>query len=133
MSEDPEQFLSEFQSHLTLMDVPLRSPKAIAALHLQLRGPSLVWFNSLGPEMRNWDSIKAAFIAEYTVAPVLMAEEAAYPSKKLQPGQMLEELPNGPNCRYCTQVSHNVGQFVVGRLYTSWDKVAIGLAQCTAV
>ena len=47
MHEDSENFLSEFESYLTLAAIEITSPRAVAAFHLFLKGPALIWFNSL--------------------------------------------------------------------------------------
>ncbi len=43
MTEDPTKFVDEFESYLTLSNVDSADPKAIAAFHLHLQGPALVW------------------------------------------------------------------------------------------
>ena len=47
MQEDASKFLVEFESYLTLSTIEPDSPRAVAAFHLHLTGPALIWFNNL--------------------------------------------------------------------------------------
>ena len=46
MHEDAEKFLSEFESYLTLASTDT-STHAVAAFHLFLKGPALIWFKTV--------------------------------------------------------------------------------------
>ena len=91
--EDAQNFITEFESHLILMNVDLNSQKTIAAFRLQLRGPALTWFNTLNSNDVTWFTLKAAFLAEYGYnASALIAEEAAFQNLALHSGHTIEEF-----------------------------------------
>lgn len=95
MHEDPNVFLSEFHSYLVLSNIDVQSPKATAAFHLHLKGPALVWFNTLKlSDKASWYSLNNAFTKEYCEnlqSPILIAEEAAFNNLKLMPSQPIEQ------------------------------------------
>lgn len=64
MHEDAAKFLSEFESYLLLSAIDASSPRAIAAFHLHLQGPAVIWFNNLTVK-DSWDNVKKAFLSEY--------------------------------------------------------------------
>ena len=66
MHKDGEKVLEEFRSYLTLRGIKQTSPRAIAAFHLQLQGPALIWFNSL-PKIKitAWNVVKEQFRQEF--------------------------------------------------------------------
>ena len=47
MHKDAKKFLAEFELYLTLASIETTSPCAVAAFHLFLKGPVLIWFNNL--------------------------------------------------------------------------------------
>lgn len=94
MHEDAAKFLAEFESYLTLSSIEETSPRAIAAFHLQLKGPALIWFNNLTVK-DSWTTVKAAFMNEYCSMlnnPSLIAESVAFDNLKLNPTQAIEDF-----------------------------------------
>lgn len=94
MHEDPAKFLAEFESYLTLSSIEQDSPRAIAAFHLHLTGPALIWFNNLSIK-DSWQTVKASFQIEYLNNlnnPSLIAEAVAFDSLKLGPSQAIEDF-----------------------------------------
>ena len=96
MHEDAMKFIHEFTSYLLLANVDTNSPQAIAAFHLNLQGPALVWFQGLDAlTMSTWDRIKTAFYDQFCSVecntPQRLAEEAAYQNLKLSPTQLIED------------------------------------------
>lgn len=94
MHEDAEKFLSEFESYLTLASIDTTSPRAVAAFHLFLKGPALIWFNSLTFK-ETWDSVKESFKLEYCNilnSPSLIAESVAFDNLRLGQSQAIEDF-----------------------------------------
>ena len=62
MHGDGSKFLEEIKSYMTLSGIEQSSPKAVAAFHLQLQRPALIWFNSL-PNIKKsaWLVVEASF------------------------------------------------------------------------
>ena len=92
MHEDSENFLSEFESYLTLAAIEITFPRAVAACHLFLNGPALIWLNSLSVK-DSWSTVKAAFIQEYCnilSSPSLIAESVAFDNLRLSQSQAIE-------------------------------------------
>lgn len=94
MHEDAEKFLSEFESYLTLASIDIYSPRAVAAFHLFLKGPALIWFNSLTCK-QSWETVKASFQIEYCnilKSPSLIAESLAFDNLRLSQSQPIEDF-----------------------------------------
>ena len=96
MHEDGCKFLEEFKSYLTLSGIEQSSPRAVAAFHLQLHGPALIWFNSLPTLIKSaWVNLETEFKKEFcdiTHNPSLVAEEATFNTLTLKPGQPIKEF-----------------------------------------
>ena len=94
MHEDGAKFLAEFVSYLTLSAIEPESPRAVAAFHLHLTGPALIWFNTLTIK-DSWTTVKACFLAEYANSlnnPSLIAESLAFDNIKLGQTQAIEDF-----------------------------------------
>lgn len=94
MHEDASKFMKEFDSYLTLSSIDEESPRAIAAFHLHLSGPALIWFNNLAVK-DSWKTVKAAFMNEYCNIvnnPSLIAESVAFDNLKLGLTQAIEDF-----------------------------------------
>ena len=97
--EDPERFLSEFESYVTFsgLNFDPNTARKVAAFHIHLSGPALTWFHSLDSSVKqDWPSLMGAFTVQYLVRdhldPTIMAESSAYHKLKLLPGQPLEDF-----------------------------------------
>ena len=94
MHEDASKFMKEFDSYLTLSSIDEESPRAIAAFHLHLSGPALIWFNNLAVK-DSWKTVKAAFMNEYCNVVnnlSLIAESVAFDNLKLGSTQAIEDF-----------------------------------------
>ena len=95
ISEDGSKFLSEFTSFLLLSNIEETSKKAVAAFHLHLKGPALIWFNNLPDSSKtSFSDVKHLFCRDYcsTDDPVLVAEEAVFQKMTLQMSDTLEDF-----------------------------------------
>ena len=96
LHEDAQRFLADFASYLLLANIEILSGRAVAAFHLHLQGPALVWFNALPSTSKlSWPPIENLFRAEYCDtlnSPALIAEEAAYNNLNLNSSQPIEEF-----------------------------------------
>ena len=98
---DSNKFLAEFESHWTLAAIEISSPSAVAALHLFLKGPALIWFNIL-PVKDSWSTVRAAFDLEYCYilgSFSLIAESVAFDNLRLNQSQAIKDaciLDKGP-------------------------------------
>ena len=96
MHEDGAKFLEEFRSYMTLSGIEQSSPRAVAAFHLQLQGPALIWFNSLPTVQKTaWATVEEQFRQEFcNIAnnPSFVAEEATFNHLSIKPGQPIEEF-----------------------------------------
>ena len=66
----------------------------MAAFHLFLKGPALIWFNSLSVR-DSWATVRAAFILEYCnilSSPSLIAESVAFDNLRLSQSQAIEDF-----------------------------------------
>ena len=94
--DNPRTFLSEFESYALLHELSEHDPRRIAAFHLHLKGPALVWFNSLSDAARkSWTHISILFKEKYVnfnwqSATVIMESEI-FQNMVLSPGQSLED------------------------------------------
>ena len=94
MHEDASKFMKEFDSYLTLSSIDEESPRAIAAFHLHLSGPALIWFNNLAVK-DSWKTVKAAFMNEYCNVvnnPSLIAESVSFDNLKLGSTQAIVDF-----------------------------------------
>lgn len=93
MHEDGPKFLSEFESFLTLSGVT-DDERIIAAFHLHLKGPALIWYHTLMTK-DSWPAVKAEFQKEFgnnINDPRLISEAAAFDNLKLSGTQAIEEF-----------------------------------------
>lgn len=98
-SEDPSKFLDSFRSYSLLynLDKEEADARKVAAFHLKLTGPALIWFQSLQPpdgETKAWPFVERQFLAKYvdlTDNPALLAEAELFDQLTLSPSQPLEE------------------------------------------
>ena len=95
-SENGKNFLLEFESFCTYQNLNSDDRK-VAAFHLHLSGPALIWFNALEVETKlTWFALKGAFTAQYAMHgmfdPDLVAESAVFESLKLDDAQPLEDF-----------------------------------------
>jgi hypothetical protein len=93
-SENAQKFLDEFESFCTLQNLKDNS-RVIAAFHLHLKGPALVWFTALeASDKLSWTVVKEAFNAQYLSRslydPAIIAESAIFDALTLQPGAPIE-------------------------------------------
>jgi len=96
--EDGCQFLTEFQSYAILnqLDGQFSDSRKVAAFHLLLAGPALVWFSALGArEKDTWAHVKSEFSDKYCMVgqdnPALIADAEMFSKIKLAPGQSMDE------------------------------------------
>ena len=77
--EDATKFLGEIESYLTLSSIKTDSNRAVAAFHLHLKGPAIIWFNNLTCK-DTWLTVKAAFIEEHCniTNPSMIAESCCF-------------------------------------------------------
>ena len=96
MHEDGTKFLAEFKSYLTLTGIDTTSSRAVAAFHLQLQGPALIWFNALPTHVKSsWASVEQTFKTEFcniNKNPFLVAEEATFNTLALKQVNRLKNL-----------------------------------------
>ncbi|KAK3101520.1 hypothetical protein FSP39_004191 [Pinctada imbricata] len=95
-TENGQNFLREFESFCTFQNLSDDGRK-IAAFHLHLKGPALVWFNALSQTDKiRWTSLKQAFTHQYArqdmFDPCMVAESALFESLKLNSCQPLEQF-----------------------------------------
>ena len=98
-SDDPSRFLDSFHSYSFLYNLNSEDDDArkIAAFHLKLSGPALVWFQSLKTaegKDKIWKFVEAQFRDRYVDVkdnPVLLAEAELFYQMWLTPSQPLEE------------------------------------------
>ena len=93
-SENAVKFLHEFESFCVLQNLS-DNPRKIAAFHLHLKGPALVWFNALDlTDKLAWTVLKDAFQKQYLSRnmsnPAFIAESAIFDSLTLQNGMAIE-------------------------------------------
>jgi len=96
--EDGDKFLKEFDSYTTFSGLYLDPTPArkIAAFHIHLSGPALVWFYSLTAEAKlSWDTLECVFRQKYIIKdrldPTIMTESTLFHKIKLLPNQLLED------------------------------------------
>ena len=95
--EDASKFLDEFTSYCVFHDLNSNESRKIAAFHLHLQGPALVWFGQLHDYIRkSWHAVEGAFHRTYTskspLDPTLIMESAMFDSLRLAPSQPLEDF-----------------------------------------
>ena len=97
-TEDPSTFLGSFKSYsLDNLDTKEADGRKVAAFHLKLSGPALIWYQSLQPEAgedKNWALVEKQFLDKYISLknnPVLLAESELFQQLSLSPTQRLEE------------------------------------------
>ena len=96
-SEDPKKFLETFQSYSLLYNPEGDDARKLAAFHLRLSGPALIWFQTISvPEdqAKTWKVVHDAFLTKYINIdnnPVLLAEAELFQQMTLAPSQPLEE------------------------------------------
>jgi hypothetical protein len=81
-SETGKNFMLNFESLFIYQNLTSDDRK-IAAYHLHLSGPALIWFNAMQTETkRTWVALKNAFTAQYAMQgmfdPDLVAESAVF-------------------------------------------------------
>lgn len=96
-SENPRKFLDEFNSYVIYSGLQHDPDRIIAALHLHLRGPALVWFSQLpGTIKSSWETFHHAFTTRFIVSspldPALIAECSLWDRLVLLPHQALEDF-----------------------------------------
>ena len=99
-TEDPQKFLDNFRSYSLLYNLNGEDMDArkVAAFHLKLAGPALIWCNSLTPpddQTKSWSFVEKEFLAKYINVqnnPVLLAEAELFQQLRLAPGQPIEEF-----------------------------------------
>lgn len=100
-SEHAAKFLSEFRSFCTLQNL-IDEKRIIAAFHLHLRGPALIWFSTLNESNKVlWTVLQEAFQNRYISRdicdPSIIAEsamfDALHPTMAIETfhGQVLEK------------------------------------------
>ena len=96
--ENASIFLNEFLSYTTLHKIDIRDdPRMIAALHLNLTGPALTWFNALSAEdKRSWGVFQKVFREKYIEldwqSPTVFLESEVFQNMKLSKGQLIEDF-----------------------------------------
>lgn len=93
-SENARKFLEEFESFCTLQNL-MENGRIIAAFHLHLKGPALIWFSALDiSDKLSWSVLKEVFQAQYISKnifdPAIIAESAIFDALTLQPGAPIE-------------------------------------------
>lgn len=93
-SENASKFLSEFRSYCTLQNL-IDDKRTIAAFHLHLRGPALIWFNTLNDSNKVlWTVLQEAFQNRYISRdisdPSFIAESAIFDALTLHPTMAIE-------------------------------------------
>ena len=92
--EDAEKFLTEFNSYCTFNNI-FDDARRLAAFHLHLQGPALVWFNTLDKFFKaSWTNLEYQFRLEYAnqAEASLTAESAMFDALTLAPNQPLESF-----------------------------------------
>ena len=92
--ENGQKFLDEFDSFCVLQGLT-DDRRTIAAFHLHLKGPALVWFNALNSDLKSvWTLLRFAFINKYVTLDTFdsrtVAESALFDTMSLQDHQPLE-------------------------------------------
>ena len=124
--ENPEKFINEFQSYSTFLNLNSDDNRKIAAFHLHLQGPALVWFNSINDDsvQHDWSALLAAFKARFLLldgqSPVMLLESEAFQKLALQPGQPIEDF----HCRVVEK-----GQIIKKPEYEMLAKFISGLPE----
>lgn len=95
--EDAAKFMAEFNSYCVFHDLDANEARKIAAFHLHLQGPALVWFGQLSEFIRtSWRIVSSEFQRTYTskspLDPTLIMESAMFNSLCLSPTQPLEDF-----------------------------------------
>lgn len=95
-SENGKNFLMEFESFCIYQNLTT-DDRRVAAFHLHLSGPALIWFNSLEiPVKRTWFALKNAFTEQYAKQgmfdPDMVAESAVFEALRLASSQPLEDF-----------------------------------------
>lgn len=95
-SENGKNFLLEFESFCIYQNLTT-DDRRVAAFHLHLSGPAVIWFNSLEtPVKRTWFALRNAFTEQYAkqgmLDPDMVAESAVFESLRLSSSQPLEDF-----------------------------------------
>lgn len=95
-SENGKNFLMEFESFCLYQNLTT-DDRRVAAFHLHLSGPALIWFNSLEiPVKRTWFALKNSFTEQYAKQgmfdPDMVAESAVFEALRLASSQPLEDF-----------------------------------------
>ena len=91
--EDSKKFIREFNSYCTFNTIS-DDARRIAAFHLHLEGPALVWYNTLSDfQKSSWTTLLRYFEREFSdVNATMAAESAIFDSLTLGPAQPLESF-----------------------------------------
>ena len=94
-SEDPDQFLLDFEAYCTFSRIVNDDCRKVAAFQLHLQGPAQTWFCCLDAEERcSWESVKTSFQDKYCIEnnpPVLLVETEQFSSLHLSQSQQIED------------------------------------------
>lgn len=92
--EDSNKFIKEFNSYCTFNGIN-DDARRIAAFHLHLEGPALVWYNTLSDFQKvTWKELLRQFEREFShlMNATMAAESAIFDSLSLGPAQPLESF-----------------------------------------
>ena len=94
--EDGAKFLNEFISYCTFNSI-FDDARKVAAFHLHLTGPALIWFNSLkSTDKQAWLSVHQHYVKQYAnldvFDPALVAEAEIFENLTLLPHQQIEDF-----------------------------------------
>lgn len=94
--EDGDKFLKEFTSYIKFNSIG-EDDRIIAAFHLHLAGPALIWYNQLTDLTKlSWNAVQGAFKERFFITspldPSLIMESAVFDTLKLGPGQHIEDF-----------------------------------------
>ena len=76
-TEDPVQFLSDFDAYCKLSGINNTDGRRVATFQWHLQGPANTWYSCLSEDHKdNWDNLVAAFELNYCMenTPVLLVE-----------------------------------------------------------
>ena len=95
-AENAEQFLQDFESYAILNKLKDCDARKIAAFHLHLTGPCLIWYQNLSEiEKGSWETLKSLFNTKYVNLdiehnPALFAESELFSKIQLAPTQAID-------------------------------------------
>lgn len=95
--KDARKFLAEFGSYVNFHGIGDDVQRKIAASHLHLQGPALVWFGQLSEATKtSWTAVEADCKQVYSnrspLDPAMVMESALFNALRLSPSQPLEDF-----------------------------------------